>query len=143
MGQSVSGENLSASTSIIKSVVCKHFAEEVNFTIPSKGSFSWFGMMTITYEHLSKHHSNLFMQILCFIPQVTWRRANPSLILTVGLFTYFGDARFQTHNVLHKDQWNLHIRNVSLQDQGRYECQVSTKGRDIRRSYQLHVRGGC
>nr|XP_022334307.1 neural cell adhesion molecule 1-like isoform X1 [Crassostrea virginica]XP_022334308.1 neural cell adhesion molecule 1-like isoform X1 [Crassostrea virginica] len=71
---------------------------------------------------------------------VTWRRANPSLILTVGLFTYFGDARFQTHNVLHKDQWNLHIRNVSLQDQGRYECQVSTKGRDIRRSYQLHVR---
>lgn len=71
---------------------------------------------------------------------VTWRRANPSVILTVGLYTYFGDSRFQTQNVLHKDQWNLHIRNVSLDDQGRYECQVSTKARDIRRSFYLNVK---
>ncbi|XP_062566284.1 cell adhesion molecule 2-like isoform X1 [Saccostrea cucullata] len=71
---------------------------------------------------------------------VTWRRALPSVILTVGLFTYFGDSRFQTHNVIHKDQWNLHIRNVSLEDEGRYECQVSTKARDIRRSFYLTVK---
>lgn len=78
---------------------------------------------------------------LCDFLQVTWRRANPSVILTVGLYTYFGDSRFQTQNVLHKDQWNLHIRNVSLDDQGRYECQVSTKARDIRRSFYLNVKG--
>lgn len=78
---------------------------------------------------------------LCDFLQVTWRRANPSVILTVGLYTYFGDSRFQTKNVLHKDQWNLHIRNVSLDDQGRYECQVSTKARDIRRSFYLNVKG--
>ncbi|XP_048737799.1 cell adhesion molecule 2-like isoform X2 [Ostrea edulis] len=71
---------------------------------------------------------------------VTWRRAVPSLILTVGLYTYFGDRRFQTHNVLHKDQWNLHIRNVSLEDEGKYECQVSTKARDIRRNFYLSVK---
>lgn len=80
---------------------------------------------------------------LCDFLQVTWRRANPSVILTVGLYTYFGDSRFQTQNVLHKDQWNLHIRNVSLDDQGRYECQVSTKARDIRRSFYLNVKGLC
>lgn len=80
---------------------------------------------------------------LCDFLQVTWRRANPSVILTVGLYTYFGDSRFQTQNVLHKDQWNLHIRNVSLDDQGRYECQVSTKARDIRRRFYLNVKGLC
>ncbi|XP_062566287.1 hemicentin-1-like [Saccostrea cucullata] len=71
---------------------------------------------------------------------VTWRKASPSVPLTVGLFTYYGDPRFQTHHVIHKKQWNLHIRNVSVKDSGGYECQVSTKTRDIRRAFFLSVR---
>nr|XP_022329577.1 kin of IRRE-like protein 1 [Crassostrea virginica] len=60
---------------------------------------------------------------------VTWRKAYPSVPLTVGLFTYYGDTRMQAHHVIHKGQWNLHIRNVSINDSGAYECQVSTKTR--------------
>ncbi|XP_061174323.1 hemicentin-1-like [Saccostrea echinata] len=71
---------------------------------------------------------------------VTWRKASPSVPLTVGLFTYYGDPRFQTHHVIHKSQWNLHIRNVSMRDSGGYECQVSTRTRDIRRAFFLSVR---
>lgn len=71
---------------------------------------------------------------------VTWRKAIPSVPLTVGLYTYYGDPRFQTHHVIHKRQWNLHIRNVSVLDSGAYECQVSTQTRDIRRPFFLTVK---
>lgn len=71
---------------------------------------------------------------------VTWRKAIPSVPLTVGLYTYYGDPRFQTHHVIHKGQWNLHIRNVSVLDSGAYECQVSTQTRDIRRAFFLTVK---
>ena len=47
----------------------------------------------------------------------------------------------QAHHVIHKGQWNLHIRNVSINDSGAYECQVSTKTRDIRRAFFLTVKG--
>ncbi|KAK3096643.1 hypothetical protein FSP39_001982 [Pinctada imbricata] len=71
---------------------------------------------------------------------VVWRKATKKTPLTVGTFTYVGDSRYQIHHVIHRDQWNLHIRNVSRDDAGVYECQVSSKQRDIRRHFTLKVK---
>ncbi|XP_033750034.1 zwei Ig domain protein zig-8-like [Pecten maximus] len=70
---------------------------------------------------------------------VVWRRASEENPLTVGDYTYVSDARFSTQHKVRLDQWNLHIRNVSLEDAGTYECQVSTKDRSIRREFNLDV----
>ncbi|XP_021346024.1 uncharacterized protein LOC110445637 isoform X2 [Mizuhopecten yessoensis] len=70
---------------------------------------------------------------------VVWRRASEENPLTVGEYTYVSDARFSTQHKVRLDQWNLHIRNVSLEDEGPYECQVSTKDRSIRRQFMLDV----
>lgn len=70
---------------------------------------------------------------------VVWRRSSEENPLTVGEYTYVSDARFSTQHKVRLDQWNLHIRNVSLEDAGTYECQVSTKDRSIRRQFNLDV----
>ena len=55
--------------------------------------------------------------------------------------TFVADSRIQTHHVVHKDQWNLHIRNVGKSDAGAYECQISTKDRKLRKIFYLEVVG--
>ncbi|KAJ8304479.1 hypothetical protein KUTeg_018062 [Tegillarca granosa] len=70
---------------------------------------------------------------------VIWRRADYPNPLTIGKFTYVGDSRIQVHHVVHKDQWNLHIRNASKKDEGVYECQVSTSDRSIRKNFLLTI----
>ncbi|GAB6018937.1 hypothetical protein CHUAL_000585 [Chamberlinius hualienensis] len=57
---------------------------------------------------------------------VSWVRRRDFHILTVGLYTYTSDQRFQ---VLHKDEsedWTLQIKYTQSRDAGVYECQVSS-----------------
>lgn len=70
---------------------------------------------------------------------VVWKKETDSNPLTIGKLTYVTDSRIQTHHVVLKDQWNLHIRNVDVPDAGFYECQVSTKERNLRRIFHLTV----
>ncbi|KAK3596480.1 hypothetical protein CHS0354_032685 [Potamilus streckersoni] len=70
---------------------------------------------------------------------VIWRRANEQAPITIGTMTYIADDRFQVNHVPYKDQWNLLIKNVQLEDEGIYECQVSSTDRAIRRLITLKV----
>lgn len=70
---------------------------------------------------------------------VVWRKVSEPNPLTVGKVTFVADSRIQTHHVVHKDQWNLHIRNVGKSDAGAYECQISTKDRNLRKIFYLKV----
>ncbi|KAL3867229.1 hypothetical protein ACJMK2_044445 [Sinanodonta woodiana] len=70
---------------------------------------------------------------------VIWRRANVQAPITIGPLTYIADDRFQVNHIPYKDQWNLLIKNVQLEDEGTYECQVSSTDRTIRRLITLTV----
>ncbi|XP_041360435.1 junctional adhesion molecule B-like [Gigantopelta aegis] len=71
---------------------------------------------------------------------VVWRLASDPNPLTIGQLTYVGDKRFHmVHDPL-SVEWNLHIRNVSLDDAGVYECQVSSRTRSIRKLVLLKVK---
>ncbi|KAK3596482.1 hypothetical protein CHS0354_032687 [Potamilus streckersoni] len=70
---------------------------------------------------------------------VVWKRADENNPLTIGTLTFAPDDRFQVKNVPHKDQWNLIIKNVKKEDEGEYECQISTTDRSLRQSVYLKV----
>ncbi|KAL5004921.1 hypothetical protein ScPMuIL_018377 [Solemya velum] len=70
---------------------------------------------------------------------VVWRKVTSSSPLTIGTYTYVADKRFQVNHVPHRDQWNLLIKHVSVQDAGVYECQVSSKHKKIRKMVILHI----
>lgn len=48
-------------------------------------------------------------------------------ILTSGVHTYTGDARFSVKHPEHSDDWDLLIEYVQKRDAGVYECQVNTE----------------
>ena len=49
--------------------------------------------------------------------------------LSINSYIFISDARFSVDTVKQRniDTWNLHIRAVSLYDQGNYTCQVTAK----------------
>ena len=73
--------------------------------------------------------------------QLVWRRVNESYPLTVGKITYTDDKRFEVAHIDDSQDWNLMISNVSTQDTGPYECQVSAVDRDLRKEVFLHIKG--
>ncbi|XP_064079667.1 kin of IRRE-like protein 1 [Macrobrachium nipponense] len=57
---------------------------------------------------------------------VSWIRQRDLHILTVGIFTYTSDDRFQVYHPENSNEWFLEISSVTFRDAGTYECQVST-----------------
>lgn len=47
-------------------------------------------------------------------------------MLTVGLLTYSSDDRFQVEHTRHQGNWALRIKSARKEDEGYYECQIST-----------------
>lgn len=61
--------------------------------------------------------------------QITWVKRRDRRLLTVGTSTHSIDNRFV---VMHSStDWSLHIRAVTVQDAGLYECQVQQPLRTI------------
>ena len=58
--------------------------------------------------------------------QISWMRHRDLHLLTVGRYTYTSDQRFSAHHVPLTHYWQLRINNVTYEDAGRYECQIST-----------------
>jgi len=58
---------------------------------------------------------------------VSWIRKSDSYLLTVDRDTFIADSRFESLHLMASDTWTLHIRNVRPEDQGSYECQVSSE----------------
>lgn len=60
---------------------------------------------------------------------VSWVRrlvhTNQMLLLTVAMHTYSSDARFRV-DFQYPDDWRLRIENVTKEDEGTYECMIST-----------------
>ena len=57
-------------------------------------------------------------------------------LLAVGGYTYTSDLRVESHHEVGSTEWLVLIRNLSSQDSGQYECQVSTTPH---RSLLLHL----
>lgn len=59
--------------------------------------------------------------------QVSWMRQRDLRIMTVGLYTYTTDQRFEVIHSPESKDWILKIKYAQVRDSGNYECQVSTK----------------
>lgn len=63
------------------------------------------------------------------VKQVSWVRRKPGEtgleLLTVGLQTYSADARYKIE-FQYPNNWKLKIESVIKEDEGTYECQIST-----------------
>ncbi|XP_050094743.1 uncharacterized protein LOC126577283 [Anopheles aquasalis] len=57
---------------------------------------------------------------------VSWFRRKDYQLLTVGLSTYSSDDRFLVEHTRHLGNWALRIKNARKDDEGLYECQIST-----------------
>ncbi|XP_045119612.1 uncharacterized protein LOC123509390 isoform X2 [Portunus trituberculatus] len=71
-------------------------------------------VLTCVVKHLGKH-------------VVSWIRRRDLHVLTVGVYTFTNDDRFQALHAEESDQWSLVINPVTLRDSGVYECQASGK----------------
>lgn len=72
--------------------------------------------------------------------QVSWLRPRENEILTSGKYTYIGDSRFSSINDNGSHDWILEIKDVGLNDNTSYECQVSTDPK-MSTIINLHVKG--
>lgn len=67
---------------------------------------------------------------------VSWVRIRDEHILTVDQTTFIGDQRFESIYRPDKDfAWSMQIKYVQRQDEGWYECQVSTEPKISTRVY--------
>lgn len=57
---------------------------------------------------------------------VSWIRHGDTHLLTTGMFRYTPDQRFSSLHKPSSENWVLELRNTSREDQGVYECQIST-----------------
>ncbi|XP_015598177.1 zwei Ig domain protein zig-8 [Cephus cinctus] len=69
---------------------------------------------------------------------VSWIRKRDLHILTVGIFTYTSDQRFQVIRPDKSENWTLQIKFPQERDSGIYECQVNTEPK-MSLSYRLNV----
>lgn len=121
---------------IITYILCfrSHFHRNLIVTIVKslKGAISYKWV-------LKRHQSKCSLTLL----QVSWvhrRQGQTALqLLTVGKQTYSGDARY-TIDFQYPNNWRLKIESVIKDDEGVYECQVSTHPPRII-TYHLHVNG--
>ncbi|XP_035824326.1 fibroblast growth factor receptor 4 isoform X2 [Aplysia californica] len=74
--------------------------------------------------------------------KVIWRRKSDPNPLTISRRTFVDDERISLQHVPLTPHWHLVIKNVRLDDAGQYECQISSKDRDLRRYVQLSVKPG-
>ncbi|EAT47916.1 AAEL001010-PA [Aedes aegypti] len=63
---------------------------------------------------------------MIFTSTVSWFRRKDYQLLTVGLSTYSSDDRFLVEHTRHLGNWALRIKNARREDEGLYECQIST-----------------
>eukprot|EP00091_Calanus_sinicus_P020898 TRINITY_DN5974_c0_g1_i8.p1 TRINITY_DN5974_c0_g1~~TRINITY_DN5974_c0_g1_i8.p1 ORF type:complete len:374 (-),score=116.29 TRINITY_DN5974_c0_g1_i8:26-1147(-) len=72
---------------------------------------------------------------------VSWIRADDVTVLSVGHLAFSSDSRISVVQVarprLSASDWNLSIENVSLVDDGMYECQVNTNPKI---NYKVHLK---
>ena len=63
--------------------------------------------------------------------------------MTIGLFTFVGDARVGVDYNQRTSVWSLVIDDVRPTDDGLYHCQISTKNDQLDSSYdvRLNVKG--
>ncbi|XP_059081593.1 zwei Ig domain protein zig-8-like isoform X2 [Tigriopus californicus] len=57
---------------------------------------------------------------------ISWIRHRDTHLLSVGRYTYTTDFRFSAQHLPMTHYWQLRIMNVTYEDQGLYECQLST-----------------
>ncbi|KAL7028349.1 hypothetical protein ACKWTF_005810 [Chironomus riparius] len=55
---------------------------------------------------------------------ISWIRHNDINLLSVGIFKYTQDPRYQIFHNSHNDTWTLKIRRVRKEDEGLFECQI-------------------
>ena len=72
--------------------------------------------------------------------QLSWIRLSDMSLLAVGGYTYTSDLRVESQHEVGSADWLVVIRNLSIQDSGQYECQVSTTPH-MSLLLNLHVRG--
>ncbi|XP_063881256.1 hemicentin-2-like isoform X2 [Scylla paramamosain] len=71
--------------------------------------------------------------------QVSWVRRRDWHILTSGLLTYTKEGRFTMHHSEGSTKWTLAIKYLKLEDEGVYECQISTGGGVVAQLVNLTV----
>lgn len=57
---------------------------------------------------------------------VSWIRHHDTHLLSTGMYRYTPDDRFSTLHKPSSENWVLEIRNTLMEDEGVYECQIST-----------------
>ena len=58
--------------------------------------------------------------------QISWLRLRDLHLLTVGRYTYTTDMRFSAQHIPMTHFWQLRIVSLTQEDEGQYECQIST-----------------
>lgn len=100
-----------------------------------KGTSSEEANFPIIHSSLSPDVVGVFgkeVRLACYVTglgknrTISWIRHRDVHLLTVGRYTYTSDQRFSAHHVPLTHFWQLRIRNVTFDDEGRYECQIST-----------------
>ena len=70
---------------------------------------------------------------------------SPAKLITIGEKIFVSKNHFYMRRPgknLYSPEWNLHIRDVQLNDSGIYECQVGTKDDNLEVKITLNVTGG-
>ncbi|KAJ8304019.1 hypothetical protein KUTeg_017602, partial [Tegillarca granosa] len=58
---------------------------------------------------------------------VTWRKTEDPNPISIGDFIFSPDKRFSIVKVEEKDEWNLRIKKITMDDAGMYKCEVSSR----------------
>jgi len=75
---------------------------------------------------------------------VSWIRHHDTHLLTTGMYRYTPDDRFSTLHKPSSENWVLEIRNTLEEDEGVYECQISTTPiRSLRFNLKVVEKVGC
>ncbi|XP_076443909.1 neural cell adhesion molecule 2-like isoform X2 [Babylonia areolata] len=78
--------------------------------------------------------------------KVIWRRSSDPHPMTIGRKRYVDDTRVMVEHMPLGQEWHLLIKQVRLDDEGQYECQVASRDKTLRRYVnlivkQIHIEG--